>query len=58
MKQIGIEKEIDNAGRILIPKNIRKSLGFELNQQIEMIITSEGLLLRAPQCSIVKKNKK
>ena len=39
MEQIGIEKDIDKLGRILIPKHIRKSLGFEANKPVEMIIT-------------------
>ena len=46
MKTMGIEKEIDKLGRILIPKYIREAVGFELNQSIEIIITHEGLLLR------------
>ena len=55
MEQIGLEKEIDRLGRILIPKHIRTSLGFELKKPVEMIITNEGLLIRTPQYKIVKK---
>ena len=54
MEQIGIEKDIDKLGRILIPKHIRKSLGFEANKPVEMIITEDGLLIRSLKYKIVK----
>ncbi len=49
MTKTGIEKRLDNLGRILIPKDIRKKLGFELNAPLEMIITDEGVLIRKPK---------
>ena len=58
MEQIGIEKEIDKVGRILIPKHIRKSLGFDANKSVEMIITEDGLLIRSPKYKIVKNETK
>ena len=55
MEKIGIESKIDRLGRILVPKKIRKSLGFDPDTTIEMIATSEGLLIRSPQYKVVKK---
>ena len=49
MTNAGIEKQLDSLGRILIPKDIRKKLGFELNSPLEMIITEEGVLIRKPK---------
>ena len=54
MEKIGVEKEIDKLGRILIPKQIRKSLGLNINSTVELIVTNEGLLIRTPQYKTVK----
>ena len=47
MDKIGINKKIDNLGRLVIPKEIR--ILFALEKEAELIITSEGLLIRAPR---------
>ena len=47
MDKIGIVKKIDNLGRLVIPKEMRKLFG--LNDKAELIITKEGVLVRAPQ---------
>ena len=47
MDKIGIVKKIDNLGRLVIPKEMRKLFG--LNDKAELIITNEGVLVRAPQ---------
>ena len=44
MEEIGITKEIDDLGRLQIPKEIRKRLGLEKN--VTLIVTSEGLLVK------------
>ena len=44
MEEIGITKEIDDLGRLQIPKEIRKRLGLEKN--VMLIVTSEGLLVK------------
>ena len=46
MKQKGIKKEIDSLRRILIPKHIRESLGFEKDKLVEIFIIEEGLLIK------------
>lgn len=50
---IGINKEIDKLGRIVIPKEMRKLL--QLENEVELIMTEEGLLIRNPQYIISKK---
>ena len=50
---IGIVKEIDNLGRIVIPKEIRDA--FKLTKEVEIILTEDGILIRNPQYVIIKK---
>ena len=47
MDKIGIVKKIDNLGRLVIPKEMRKLFG--LDDKAELIVTKEGVLVRAPQ---------
>ena len=53
MKNIGITKEIDALGRLVIPKEMRAL--FHLDTQVELVVTAEGILLRSPIYKIVKK---
>ena len=53
MEAIGIKKEIDKLGRICIPKEMRKL--FNLETEVELQITKEGILLKNPQYILVKK---
>ena len=53
MDKIGIKKEIDRLGRICIPKEIRKL--FNLENEVELTITKEGILLKNPEYILVKK---
>ena len=42
-----IIKRIDGLGRVVIPIEIRKAYGIELNNNIEMIPFDNGILLRS-----------
>lgn len=55
MEIVGVIKEIDNMGRIVIPKEMRSL--FELEKEIEIVVTKEGILVRNPQYELVKKEK-
>lgn len=55
VESIGIKKEIDKAGRICIPKELR--ILFNLENEVELRITKEGLLLKNPEYILVKKEK-
>lgn len=49
------KKEIDKLGRLQIPKDIRNTLG--LTNEIEMIVTSNGLLIKITEYTLIKKQK-
>ena len=51
-EKIGIIKEIDNLGRIVIPKEIRERLF--LDKKVEIILTKDGALIRNPEYILVK----
>ena len=52
MDRIGIKKEIDKLGRICIPKEMRKLLNLE--NEVELQITKEGILIKNPEYTLVK----
>ena len=53
MDKIGIKKEIDKLGRICIPKEMRKL--FNLENEVELLLTKDGILLKNPEYILVKK---
>ena len=53
MEIIGIIKEVDNLGRVVIPKEIRALLN--LDKEVEMLVTVDGLLIRNPKYELVEK---
>ena len=53
MEKVGIVKEIDGLGRLQIPKEIRKRLGFE--KRVELIVVEDGLLIKSDDYCLVKK---
>lgn len=55
MENFGVKKEIDKLGRICIPKEMRRL--FNLEKEIELQITKEGILLKNPEYILVKKDK-
>ena len=52
MDKIGIIKEIDNLGRLQIPKEIRRRWG--LSEKVELVTTKEGLLIKSTEYELVK----
>lgn len=53
MQKIGVLKEFDKLGRLVIPKDLRDRYGF--NTVVEVIATQEGVLLKCPDYVLVKK---
>ena len=53
MEKIGIVKEIDRLGRLQIPKEIRKRLGFQ--DKVELVLTQEGLLVKSIEYILISK---
>ena len=56
MNKIGVIKEIDKLGRLVIPKKMREMLGIE--KTVEIVITEEGILIRSPEYKLVEREKK
>ena len=54
--KIGILKEIDRLGRIVIPKELRERFG--LSERVEVVATEEGILIRNQEYKLVKTDKK
>ena len=50
---IGIIKEVDKLGRIVIPKEFRER--FNLGKEVEIVVTSNGILIRNPEFVLVRK---
>lgn len=46
MKQTGIVRRIDNLGRIVVPKEIRKTLHIHDGDMIEMLVNDERIVLQ------------
>lgn len=42
----GLVRNLDHLGRIVIPSEIRKTLGIEPKDPMEIILTDEGILLK------------
>ena len=53
MENVGVKKEIDKLGRICVPREMRKL--FNLENEVELQITTEGILLKNPKYILVKK---
>ena len=52
MECVGIIKEIDGVGRIVIPKEIREL--YSLFGEVELLVTDAGVLVRNPKYKLVK----
>ena len=50
--KVGIIRELDNLGRLVIPKEMRTLFKFE--KEVEIVVTENGVLLRNPEYKLVK----
>lgn len=46
MKSTGIIRNIDDLGRIVIPKSIRKTRGIEIKDPMEFFVNGDAIILR------------
>ena len=53
-KNVGVIKEIDKLGRLVIPKEFRERL--KIGNTVEVVITEGGVLIRNPEYVLVKKD--
>lgn len=45
-KQIGIIRPVDGLGRIVVPKEFRKTLGIENGDTVEMFLHENGVFIK------------
>ena len=50
--KVGIIREFDSLGRLVIPKEMRTLFSF--NKEVEIVVTENGVLLRNPEYKLVK----
>ena len=53
MSDKGIKRTVDKIGRVYLPTEIRQQ--YNLEKEIELVPTTEGVLIRNPQYVLVKK---
>ena len=53
--RVGIIKEFDKLGRLVIPKDLRER--YALDNKVEIIATEQGVLIKSPEYILVKKEK-
>ncbi|WP_346884367.1 AbrB/MazE/SpoVT family DNA-binding domain-containing protein [Clostridium sp. UBA4395] len=46
MKATGVVRNVDQLGRVVIPKELRKTLGFEEGTPIEIFVNDDEVILR------------
>ena len=52
MTQIGIVRKIDSLGRVTLPKELRRVFKLSKDDEIEILATDEGILLRVPNIAV------
>ena len=52
MRTFGIVRKIDELGRIVVPKEMRQSLSIENGDEVEILFTEDGILVKKyiPYC--------
>ncbi len=53
---IGVEKRLDELGRVVIPKELREF--YHLNEEVTLVETEKGILITNPQYVMVKVEEK
>ena len=56
MSEIGIMKEFDKLGRIVIPKELRER--YFSNRRVEIVATDKGILIKNPEYVLQRVNTK
>ena len=52
MTNIGIVRKIDSLGRVTLPKELRRVFKLDKNEEIEILATDDGILLRVPNIEV------
>lgn len=56
MTNIGIVRKMDSLGRIVIPKEFRRVYRIDKNEEIEILATDQGILLRLPDIEVRRRS--
>jgi AbrB family transcriptional regulator (stage V sporulation protein T) len=56
VKVLGIVRRIDDLGRIVIPKEVRKVNGWKAGTPVEMFATDEGIMVREYKTDVEKES--
>lgn len=48
MECFGLQRKLEELGRIVIPSEYRKALGFEEQEYLEMFLVGGGVLIKKP----------
>lgn len=51
MKSTGIVRKIDNLGRVVVPMELRRTLGIEQKDPVEIFVEGEQIILRKYQAN-------
>ena len=46
MKSTGIVRKVDELGRIVLPSELRKSLGIEIKDSLEIYVSGDSIILK------------
>lgn len=52
MTNIGIVRKIDSLGRVTLPKELRRVFKLDKNDEIEILATDDGILLRVTNIEV------
>ena len=52
MTNIGIVRKVDSLGRVTLPKELRRVFKLDKDDEIEILATDEGILLRIPNIEV------
>lgn len=52
---VGIIKDFDKLGRLVIPKDLRER--YALENKVEIVATEQGVLIKSPEYMLVKKER-
>ena len=53
MSEIGVIKEFDKLGRLVIPKDLRER--YAIDNKVEIVATEQGILIKSPDYVLVKR---
>lgn len=54
MTPIGISRKVDSLGRIVLPKEMRRFFDIKENENVEILTTTDGILIKKPKYEVKK----